>query len=278
MGILGAVGAGIGLAASTASRFINMNTFRAWHITNTDTGETIDGDFESNDITREISSNWVQHGSVNQDKPISQYLSGEADSVTFTARLFAGSALDDITPKFEKLSSWVKKDKDLGRPPLVLFYVGDGNPVYGDFFSFIKAISGITYDSPTITGAVRGMTFSISLSEYTEFSLENVPPPETRYARAKEGEYMELLAQREYNDPMLGDVIRNRHPELQLVEAGDTVRLPSKAAIQNEAIAPRSLQLKTILDSKETPQKLLRDFHFDRLNRTYRTTRIPRGL
>jgi hypothetical protein len=270
--------AAIGLAAAAASRF--LPTFRTWRLVNTDVpGSIVEGDFEALGVTRNVSANYATHKALNQFKPITQYLSGNLDTLSFQGRLYQSHGFDNITEKFNTLVAWTNRDPDLRRPPIVLFSVGDGDTVYFDnALSIIKSISDIQYDSPTVTGGVRGIAFTINLEEYAEFSLENPPPPETRYARAKDGEYMELLAQREYGEPLLGDVIRKRHPALQIVEAGDVVKLPSFDAIRTTAVIPRSIALQGLTLRKESDQKDVRDFHFDRNNRTFYSTVIPKGL
>lgn len=267
----------LGITAAIASRFLANQ--RTWKILNTDTGQTVEGDFEASDINRTVSSNWAVHHSLNQRKPVLQFLSGNADKLSFRARVFASHAFDKITEKFQTLVAWVQRDPDLSRPPIVLFSVGDGDDAYFDnALAVIESVSDIQYDSPTVSGTIRGISFTINLLEYTEYSLENIPPPETRYAHAKTGEYMELLAVREYGEPLLGDVIRDRHPALQIVSPGDIVKLPSLAAIQDSVIAPRSIAFQTMLGNSGTDQQTLRSFFFDRNNRSYKSTIVPAGL
>ena len=275
--VLGTIGAGVGLAAAIASRF--LPNLRIWRITNTDTGETVEGDFEAVGISRTVSASYAEHKTLGQFKPLTQFLGGNSDKLTFQARVYQSHAFDNVEEKFQRLIAWVLRDPDRFRPPIVLFSVGDASPVYFDnALAVIEGISDITYDSPTVTGAVRGITFTINLKEYTEYSLENVPAPESRFARAKAGEYMELITQHEYSNPLLGDVIRKRHPDLQIVQAADIVKLPSLEAIKNSIVEPKSIALKTSLGRKSTVQKTLHEFHFDRTNRTFRSTIVPTGL
>jgi hypothetical protein len=271
------IGAVAGLAAAVGTAIIP--DLRVWHLTNTDTGETSDGDFEATDVKREISTNYAELRSLGQAKPLTQWLNGNLDRVSFRVRMYQSHILDNLEARFEKIVSWVRKDPKLLRPPIVLFYVGDGSPMYGDHFSVIESISDVQFDSPTIIGSVRGVAFTLSLKEYVEYSLENIPPPESRYAHAQEGDYMELLAWQEYGDPLLGDVIRKRHPDLDNdLDTGDVVKLPSLEAIKKSTIEPKSIALKTSLGRKATPQKALAEFHFARTNRPYYSTIVPRGI
>lgn len=258
---------------------VSLPSFRNWHIINTDTGETVDGQFEGVAVTRNVTTSYQRTSRLNAQHPITQFLHGNADTLSFGGRIFRRDVLDGgVTESLDKLIAWTKRVEALGRPPIVLFYVGDGDPIYGDFFSVIDSVTDIVFDSPLSTGAVRGATFTVNLTQYTEFTLVNEPPPETRYARAKGGDYYELLAQREYGEPMLGDVVRKRHPAIQIVQAGQVIKLPSKEAIRSIPIAPTSIQLRGLTSRKSSPQKALREFHLDRLNRTRLSVAIPPGL
>lgn len=258
-----------------------LPNFRAWQLENVENRpfQRVRGDFEAYGINRNVSTSWIQHKSLGVQKPLLQFLSGNADKLSFTGRLYQYSALDNITEKFQTLVAWANRDPDLKRPPILLFSVGNGDAAYFDgALSVIDSITDIQYDSPTVLGQVRGITFTVNLLEYTEFSVENLPPHETRYAIAKTAEYMELLAEREYADPMLGDILRRRMPDLQIVQAGDTIKLPSRAAIQSIPIAPVSIALLNTQGSKDSPQKALRDLFFARNNRPYKSLIVPEGL
>lgn len=261
-------------------------THRNWFLVNTDTGEEITGQFEAVGVTRNVKSNYSRKTALNRATPITQYLNGDADTLTFQGRIFRrdvlqGSGLLGPRPQDElqTLIAWTKRDPNLGRPPIVILGVGDGDPIYGAFFSVIDSISDIFYDSPVSTGAFRGATFTVDLSQYSEdFSVEPFAPPETRYARAKDGDYYELLAAEEYGQPLLGDIIRKRHPEKQIVQSGDVVKLPSLDAIRTIAIQPTSIALKGITSRRDSPQKTLREFHQERLNRTVSSVIVPAGF
>lgn len=253
---------------------------RAWHIINTDTGEQVDGDFEAVGVTRNVSTSYARHTSLNRQNSITQFLHGNADTLTFQARIFQSHALDlNVEEKLEKLIEWTKRDKILGRPPIVLFFVGDGSLVYGDFFSVIDAISDIVFDSPTVIGAVRGAVFAINLTQFTEFDLEKgTEGGNTRFHNTAKGEYMELIAVREYGDPLLGDVVRKLHPKFQLLQVGNVVGFPVLELVRGVAIVPRSVPFEGFTKRKDTAAKALRSETFERLNRDFVSHIIPEGL
>ena len=78
-----------------------------------------------------------------------------------------------------------------------------------------------------------------------------------------------MLCWREYRKPILGDVIRKRHPQHAQIITGDVIKLPSIEAIQATPIVPSSVALSTAFGRKDTPQRALRIEWFDRRNDKY---------
>lgn len=254
----------IGVGASLASNFIpNM---KVWVLTNLDSNESIQGQFEAEGLSEEISATWGKFTSINRQKPIQQFLHGNSDQVSFTARLFRNHALDE-TPKkkLDKLKSWVRIDPSVRRPPILQFSVGDGHLTKN---CIIVGISS-RYGRPDYFGGLRSVEFTMALEEFSTFSLEDEEETDTRYARAKDGQYYELLAYYEYGDPLVGDIIRKDHPQLQRLQTGDIVKLPSIEGIRDKEVTQTSIPLKTGFGKKDTPQKRLRIQFFESRSGSY---------
>lgn len=247
---------------------------RKWYLRNEDSGETIEGQFAPTNLTRDVGNNYAQHTALNRGKTIIQYLNSKNDTLVFTAGFYAVNALggtgifgtDSIEENLEKLISWAKRDPDLQRPPIVTFWIGNGHL---EQLSVIDSITGITYGEPTILGDLREVTFTINLLQYEEFSIDDEESFDTRYHRARERDYYEALTQREYGNPLIGDVIRKRHPTQPNLVPGAIVKLPSIEGIRTIRVEPTSIALETGFGRKETPQRTLRLDMFDRRNRTY---------
>lgn len=241
---------------------------KKWHIRNEDDGETIEGQFPAEALTLEVGNNWAQHTSLNRSTPITQFLNGKADTITFQSIFYAGdfTAASKTQSKLDKLISWVRRDPELGRPPIVTFWVGDGHL---EQLSFIDSITGIEYGEPAITGGLKQVKFTIKLRQYVEFNLGDTEATDTRYHRAREGEYFEMLTYRQYGNPFIGDVIRKRHPTTPTLVEGMVVKLPSIAGIRTEVVTPTSIALKTVTGRVDTAQKLLRASKFDSHNVDY---------
>lgn len=267
-----------------------LSNDRNWRIVNTDTGEEVEGDFEAEAVTREISSTYAESSALGAQDAITQFLHGNVDTLSFSATFFADSILGraglnllggtkTATEKFDKLEEWTRVDPTLARPPVVLFSIGDGT-VHQT--SIIESLSGISYGPLGASGEVKQITLTVNLRKFVELDIEAeltaAGPPESRFHRVKQGEYMELIAEREYKRPLLGDVIRKRHPKLQVLTVGDTVKLPSFEAIRRVPVVPGSVPLKGLTKKKESPQTRLRDLHLQRLNRRFTSLVLPEGL
>lgn len=241
---------------------------RKWFINNEDTKETIEGQFAPTSLSRDVANKWAKHTALGRGKTIIQYLNSQEDNLALQAAFFATDALEtsDVEEKLNRLISWAKRDPKLGRPAIVIFWIGDGHLQQK---SVIDSISGIQYGEPTILGAIREVTFTINLIEFEEFSLNDTELSDTRFHRARERDYYESLAEREYGQPLLGDVIRKRHPDQANLITGAIVALPSIEAIRTERVTQTSIPLKTAYGRKETSQRTLRLGIFNRRNRSF---------
>lgn len=275
-----------------------------WHMLNQDTSEELEGDFEAQDVTRNVSSAYIEHFALSRQSPITQYLHGNVKTLSFTGRFFADPAILSITglpfagpvpflpaaakapgnrfslrpsEKLAKLEAWTDVDPELLRPPIVQFTIGNGELSQT---SVIESISNIRYDRPLLTGEVRGVTFTVNLRHFVPFDMETAsePFPDTRYHHVTSGEYYELVAEREYGFPLLGDLVRKRHPRQAIVHEGNIVALPPVRAIQHTPITPQSIVLKNVTSDAESPQGQLKQVVLDRLNKTKFSTVIPDGI
>jgi len=231
--------------------------YRGWKITNLENprGEIIDSQFEAENLTENVGSVWGESWAINRDKSIQMFLRGTSDTITFSARFFARDITEvrGVKTVRDKLRQWAKKDEKLGRPPLLAFQSGDAHVQMKT--CIITGVS-LVYDAPAFKGAFRGATLSISLREFEPFELSAQGLFDTRYHRSKRGDYYELLAQREYGNPLLGVVIRQRNPKLIGLDTGDVVPLPSRnGSIQRERIQTSSVALEGINDRSDNPTK-----------------------
>lgn len=241
---------------------------RTWFLANVDTGQILQGQFEPQATTKNIGVNYAQHTALNRQNPILQFLNRAADTISFQARLFNRHSLEvQAEETLRQLEEWTEIDPALNRPPTMSFWVGDGHLQQID--CVITSLDGITYGRPSFFGGLREVSLTINLLQYEPFNLESTGTFETRYHRARSRDYYELICYREYKQPLLGDVIRKRHPTQAVLQVNDVVKLPSIEAIRSERVEPKSLVLTTAYGKKITPQKTRRQEMFDLRNRSY---------
>lgn len=254
------------LSAGAAAATTFIPNFKVWQLRNLDSGQVLQGQFEPENVSRDVGANWGQFTSLNRQNAILQFLNGAQQTFSFDGRFFRNHALDTSPEvKLEMLISWSRIDASVRRPPVLQFWVGDGH------IQMNCVISGITanYGRPDFFGGLRDVTFSVSLLEFTTFSIDDAEETDTRYARARERDYFELLAFEEYGNPMLGDVIRKQHPQLLGLKPGDVVRLPSIEGVRTVQVTQTSIPLKTAFGRKDTPQRQLRLQFFDKRSGAY---------
>ncbi len=255
----------------------NVSNARNWGITNLETDETIYGDFEAENLVGTYNTQYAHSSALGKQSPITQYLHGDSDTLAFTGMFRARFEDDTIRVKrtFQRLKTWAERDKTIGRPPIVMFVAGNGDEHQ---LSVITSISDVNIGDFTSTGAVRQYRFHVQLRKYTKYTIQSGPPHESRYHNVMQGEYMELLASREYGSPMLGELIRKRHPDLVFPQAGDIVKLPSIEAINQTPIRPTSVPLLNLNSKANTQQRDARTSVFDRLNVSKISYILPKGV
>ncbi len=243
-------------------------TMKSWFLQNQTTFQILMGKFAPVNLTKNVKPNYAHHVALSRTKEITQFLSQEADTLSFRVVMHDNDSITGSTEEdYALLESWAKPDSLYGnKPPALVFWVGQG---WSMMNCIIESLSDIRYEDPTIIGTIRGLSLTINLRAYEPFSLTGGALYETRYHRAVTRDYYELLAYREYNNPMLGISIRNRHPDKANIQVGDSIRLPSVEAVRKEKAQPISISLKTLTGKKDTSQKILREEIFERLNVTY---------
>lgn len=255
----------IGIGAGLLSAFLKPDT---WTIINKETNDSVSGDFPHEDLGREVSNNYAQIQSINRQNPIIQFINGSADKFSLKSRFYFQDATDTPpTQKLERLIAWARIDPLIRRPPVLTMVVGTGSDVAFDVV--IESISGITYSTTTFLGTVREVTFTMNLTRYTPYSLDDTQATDTRYARARERDYYELLAWDEYRNPMLGVIIQQRHPRQLTLVPGAIVKLPSIEGIRTNKPKPSSVILSGAYSKKDTAGRRVRLQTFDRLARPY---------
>jgi hypothetical protein len=277
---LAAAGQAVAIGAS-----ILMPNFRVWNLRNLDTNETLQGQFEATAVSENIPVTWESHTALNRSRSIKQFVNRGDGTLSFGARFYQDSIVGDpflgggpilgnppklgtskSLGKLATLKKWCEPDPALRRPPILEFWVGDGHI---QMTCVITSLSDIVYGRPNYFGGFRDVTLTINLEEFTTFSLDDEGATDTRYARAKERDYYELLAFFEYGNPMLGDVIRKDHPKQQLLKEGDTVKLPSIEGVRDKEVTQQSIPLKGGFGRKATAQKALVQRVLDRHSQSY---------
>jgi hypothetical protein len=242
-------------------------TEKMWVLRNLDTGDEIAGQFAA-EIGQEVRNNWAHHTALSRGNAVTMFLNSEVDRYTLESIFYAKDTSDLLFTKFKinKILEWAKPTQAKSRPAILRFTSGDGHIART---VVIAGVNNIKYGEPTVTGAMRQVTFTVNLDAYDAFDINESADYETRYARAKERDYYEMLCWREYQLPMLGDVIRKRHAFQPQLVPGDIVKLPSVEAIRTEITQLTSVALTTSFGRKDTPQRALRIDMFNRRNKKY---------
>jgi hypothetical protein len=257
--------AAVGIAHTILASVLGPDS---WVIRNQETGETLVGDFPHESLVRGVSNNIATITSLNRQRPILQFLNGEVQTLGLKARFRQNTAVQpDPSLKMETLIKWAQLDPLVRRLPVCLFAMGNDSQLTREVV--IRAVTNIDYSQATRLGVTREISFDLEMWLHTPFSMDEVQETDTRYARVKERQYYELLAQEEYGSPMLGVIIRQRHPRLLVPVPGDIVKLPSIEGVRHETPSPQSTLFKSAFGRRDTPARQLRQEFFDRHSGPY---------
>jgi hypothetical protein len=266
--LMGLGAAIIGVGATLLSKMLAV---KAWTLINNDAHETMKGQFPPDEIERSVGSNWVEIQALNRQHAFLQFLNGKTETLSVQSRFFKRDMFDDSpVERLDKLVDWTQIIPNRRRPPLLTFILGDGLGLQMEVI--LHAVTGIKYSMPNSLGGIRDVSFTMEFMQVAGRQsawAKEEEVTDTRYARAREGDYYELLAQQEYNDPMIGVVIAQRNPEKLMLHPGDIVALPALEGVRGFIPQPQSLIFKKAFGRKDTPEKRLRILSFNRHNDPY---------
>jgi hypothetical protein len=132
----------------------------------------------------------------------------------------------------------------------VLFWIGDG---WINTSAVIETVN-TNFLKPGFLGAFKGAKFTVTLREFTPFNPEVAAASDTLFYKTKKSEYYELIAEREYKEPLLGVVLRQRNPTQLNLRVGNVVKLPAgTGSIRQEPITQSSIVFQTAFETRREP-------------------------
>lgn len=235
-----------------------------------------------------------ESNSINKEAPNFQFLNNDGEIVTFQSRFYTTDSFKNVKQQIELLRSFKKRDPDLKRPPKFLFTFGTEI----QFTCFVTKIS-FDYDELRSDGSLRGVVASITLQKLDQ-TLQGTEAAATSLASqikfavgivagaagiisqvksklnipggslhtidrthiVRRGDTFEKIAQLEYGDALLGDILRRAQPDKVNLKPGDEVILLDPAEIGTIEVKPQSVPL------QRTPENnVLKETFFEKRNR-----------
>jgi hypothetical protein len=227
-----------------------------WTMTSLDDKSFFEGQFRPTGLSENISAAYSEVGTLGLAQPVVQFVRGNLDTITFTARCWAYSqgllglgpmknvfSQDDIEGAVEAIKNMCRPDEKLGRPHVYVLGIG------GTFQRqvVVQSVGGIKYDNmrPAQGGSLRGVTFDITCLRYVAFGEATTKAAESLIYRAKEGDFYETIAANLYNQPLLGEALRRRNPERRDLAQGDPIHVPPARVLSGELdLKPQVTSLK----------------------------------
>lgn len=214
--------------------------------------------FQPLSLAKNLGGVWSSVSGLNREHPILQFSHGDQQSFTFDARLFAKHQLDSVEDVLRELERSTQRDPQLKRPPRWEF-------IWGSVIHetvIVESVGNIRYDDIRVDGSVRGVLLSITLQVYrgadVELTQPGAPRPSTFYVHTRTDDQWEDLAEREYGDALLGDLLRRRHPDLPFPGQvpGTIVALPPLETLRDEVVEPTAPPLQRTPDGLKLRREL----------------------
>lgn len=189
-------------------------------------GQMIEGQFQAERYVESASTTWGRLAIPKREAPHIVWIRGEEETSTFGARLYSVDPARDIKAEIAAIKSTIKPDPLLGRPPQWRFVWGQ---IQLD--CVVESVGDVRYDELWQDGRIKGVSFAITLLKVPEalpISPTDPSAPEhlSRYKPIVSGDTYESLARSQYQDPMIGVLLRQEALKA-FPKPGDTVRLPN---------------------------------------------------
>jgi hypothetical protein len=199
----------------------------------------VEGQFIPTEFEEGVSTNFAHTGGFGSEDPVTQWVNGKLDTISFTARLYAASFLESVTAKLETLKGFVRKEANRRSPPPLLF-------TWGREISrqcVLTSLGGIRYDDIHIDGHIRGVVLQVQLVEYREYqnAVEALTGGESFVHISKDGDTFESIALFHFDRPDWGDLIRGRNPQYAPLDSGSPIEIPEAWVLRAETVTPRSI-------------------------------------
>jgi nucleoid-associated protein YgaU len=193
-----------------------------------------------NPTTYSISSSvtWNSEASRELNAPALTY--GGGAGRTLTLELFYdvtepidGTSIDDVRKETNKVVTLARKDRDLGRPPVVAIEWGAA-PLTGSDFPFVGVVSQLTqtFTQFKADGTPVRATLSVTFTEFVRPEIDQRKlDPEFTTRMVKRGDTLSNIAAELYGDPALWRVIAlaNRLDNPRQLEPGRRLAIPKIA-------------------------------------------------
>jgi len=260
--------------------FLGLSTKNIWRLKMKDPPNTdFKGQFVAQNLTENVGQRLSNDPSLNQQDTDKKYLGGQGETITFATRIWASHSLKNVKTAIETLKGFTKRDPVLKRAPIFTFTSG----TEFQCLCFVQSVGGIVYDEPRSDGTIRGATFSVALTK-----IEDIETPQQgmsiaalvktglgvvsavsrgssnlgkifipggslhvkgRQIITKQNQTFEHIAQIEYGDALVGDILRRAYYQKPLsqaklsLETGDVIDLVDKDEIFQISVTPQSIAL-----------------------------------
>jgi hypothetical protein len=197
-----------------------------WILDSREINVTVVGQFTVDDMQlNTVGGVYYDVTSVNQAHPITQWIRGQQETITFVSEFFAEHANDEVTTRFQNLLRLTRRDEDLGRVPVSMFSFGTKLSMS----CFVEHVANIAFGPLRPDGTPQRVRFTVTLRSYTPSLVKPTDPTtvphQSRLRESKTWDTYESIAADEYGDAIKGEFLRRWSGYRPDLTEGDKVHI-----------------------------------------------------
>lgn len=212
-----------------------------WKLVSDEINTTVEGQFAVEEMNLgSYNSTFADISTTNQFHPVTQWIKGELQNITFEAMFWENDTgdpltsdllpFDSIKERYKGLQELSTYNDKLKRQPICMFTYGKSVEL-----KCFANISNIRTGYLTPKGAFRHIKFTLTLRRFVESVHKATDPTalesNTFYHKVNTEDSYETIARKHYNQPLYGEIIRRFQGHKPDLTEGDVVVVPKLAYV-----------------------------------------------
>jgi hypothetical protein len=229
-----------------------------WLLDAEEIGIVVRGQFPINELHMDgLGGHYVDVYTTNMAHPITQWVHGNQQKITFESMFWAKDSVQSITQEWEWLIQLTQRDIQIKRPPVCLFMCGTEIKET----VFVENVTNVKIGTMRPDGTLQSVHFTMTLRKYVPSTSRptdpSMPEPKSAIHQVHTGDTYESIARDYYDQPLYGEALRRYHGFHPDLAEGDKVHvLPYTYVMRQKKLSSQSYMLGTEVPARDRLQTL----------------------